>query len=219
MRNLSKTQRTRKQNGVALFVVMMFVIILSGMAAFSVRNATLGEKLARNQLDRSIAVQAAEAALRDAERDLFLRVKPAAALCDRIARLERPASTTTFIPKGNWSSTCTAGQCMFDSSAYTLGAAPWRPSDPTSNVPSVNIWNNDSTTKSGAQCNFTGGVPLGKFTGAAPFLGVAKQPEYLMEYFQVGRSNIVRVTARGFGADPNTEVVLQSEVRVFVEIG
>ena len=53
-------------------------------------------------------------------------------------------------------------------------------------------------------------MPLGTFTGTPGVTGVSRQPEYLIEYMQRGDDIYFRNTARGWGLDPNTEVVLQS---------
>ena len=52
-------------------VLLLLMLVLVG-AAVGIRKATLAEGLSRNQIDVEIARQAAEAALRDAERDLRL---------------------------------------------------------------------------------------------------------------------------------------------------
>jgi Tfp pilus assembly protein PilX len=46
---------------------------------------------------------------------------------------------------------------------------------------------------------------------------VARQPEYLIEYLAAGNDKVMRITARGFGADINTEVVMQSYFRPYMK--
>lgn len=72
--------------GIALPVVLMFLLIITISAVYSIRRSTLAEGITRNQLDYEVARQSAEAALRDAERDLFASytVKPTAALLSLI---------------------------------------------------------------------------------------------------------------------------------------
>ncbi|OYU45565.1 MAG: pilus assembly protein PilX, partial [Burkholderiales bacterium PBB4] len=63
---------------------------------------------------------------------------------------------------------------------------------------------------------FTGGVPIGTYTGREAIMGVAVQPEYLIEFFRRVSSvtyqptNYYRITARGFGYRQRTQVVLQT---------
>jgi len=59
-----------RQRGTALVVAMLFLAILGILGATTMTNTTLEERMAGNARDRDIALQAAEAALRDAERDL-----------------------------------------------------------------------------------------------------------------------------------------------------
>lgn len=213
---------TRSQRGVAMVVVLIFMLALTIIAAFSARNASVGEKMARNQLDYQLARQAAEAALRDAERDLLLTTgdKKDDALCERGAT--RPVSEAPWA----FSDTCKAGQCNFPTSRYananystataTSGTGePWWPES------KGGLWNNEFDEKPSPEAGdvncdtFTGGVTLGTYTGAAPLAGVSRQPEYLIEAFQRGSTLYFRITSRGFGYSPSTQVVMQSYFKPF----
>jgi type IV pilus assembly protein PilX len=210
------SRRTR-QSGVALVVVLMFLLVITGLALFSARYATMGEGIARNQLDSERARQAAESALRDAERDLLLAdgVVPTGALC------ERKAVRPVFTNFSAFSATCPAGQCAMLDSIYTesnfdTGANP----EPWWTSGSGGLWNNTFANKprgSSASCTFDGGVPIGTFTGAAAIAGVAQQPEYLIELVRRGSGRLVffRITARGFGVSDRTQVVLQTYFQPF----
>jgi type IV pilus assembly protein PilX len=196
-------------HGIALPVVLMFLLIITISAVYSIRRSTLAEGVTRNQLDYEVARQSAEAALRDAERDLFssLTSKPASALCDRSAA--RPLRDK-LVP-GLWDSTCPTGQCRVSpdylaSSNYATvtNPQPWWPASKSG------LWGNNQNLST---CSFSGGVPIGTFTGTPQISGVARQPEYLIEWIDRESDPVMRVTARGFGADVNTEVVLQSYVR------
>ncbi|OAK62317.1 hypothetical protein A3K87_01865 [Variovorax paradoxus] len=205
---MNRTRRPAAQRGLALVIVLVFVVILSGVAAFAVRRAMFGEHIARNVLDMEIARQAAEAALRDAERDISLADDVTGAACPRGD--DRPIKSAYSEP--NFGTDCPRGQCRFgeqtpasyyaDSNAKSkTNPEPWWPAD------SGGVgWK--ASPPSG--CAFTGGVPLGTFTGTTGVKGVSRQPEYLIEYMQRGEEIYFRNTARGWGLDPNTEVVLQS---------
>jgi type IV pilus assembly protein PilX len=204
------------QRGVALVVVLLFLLALTGLAVFSARYASLGEGMARNQLDAERARQAAESALRDAERDLMLTsaTLPAGAPCDR-----GPLRPAADYPSA-FAADCPGGQCSavddtysstdWSASTTSTGSVPWWPEAKGGR------WNNKPDTKpskgSAANCSFNGAVPLGTFTGAAAIPGVARQPEYLIEIVSRGSNRLIffRITARGFGASENTQVVLQS---------
>lgn len=203
------------ERGMALVVVLVFTIALTGIALVSARLALGGEGLARNQLDHQVARQAAEAALRDAERDLLLSANGAAtATCPRGA--DRPVQNQ--VPR--FTANCLRGQCSLNESE--VGAVNF--SDATSTTTTGEAWwptrkggrwNDTASTKpsagsDGSCATFTGAVPLGTFTGTRAIPAVAQQPEYLLEPLRRGSQLLFRITARGFGYRAGTEVVLQS---------
>jgi type IV pilus assembly protein PilX len=224
---LRASNPTAKARGVALITVMLFLIALTGLAVWTARQSLIGESMARNQLDRAAATQAAEAALRDAERDLTtltstIRDK---ASCSRLGR-EGPPTVVEF------SADCTLGYCFKDEANYATSdwsnattvnksvSEPWWPmgkggdwNDTFSDKPNRTAAALDTT-----HCNFKGGVPLGTFTGVAPITGVAIQPEYLVELYNMTKispvtkqeEKVYRITARGFGYTQRTQVVLQT---------
>ncbi len=232
----------KSQQGVALVVVLLFLVAVTGISVWTARQSMLAESMARNQIDQEAARQAAEAALRDAERDIdnaaFGR-KMTNASC---ARNSSPTDDEG-INIAEFSTTCTRGLCLKDDTSYkdtnwktasTSNATVAEPWWPTSKG---GLWNDDEDTKPGRvpvdsnNCDtFTGGVPLGTFTGVPPISGVAKQPEYLIEVFlrkhvrmnvdeaqvtSMGEnanqwSTMYRITARGFGYSTRTQVVLQT---------
>ncbi len=232
----------KSQQGVALVVVLLFLVAVTGISVWTARQSMLAESMARNQIDQEAARQAAEAALRDAERDIdnaAFGTKMTNASC---ARNSSPTDDEG-INIAEFSTTCTRGLCLKDDTSYkdtnwktasTSNATVAEPWWPTSKG---GLWNDDEDTKPGRvpvdsnNCDtFTGGVPLGTFTGVPPISGVAKQPEYLIEVFlrkhvrmnvdeaqvtSMGEnanqwSTMYRITARGFGYSTRTQVVLQT---------
>lgn len=233
-------RRASAQRGVALVVVLVLLIAISGIAVWSVRRSLTGEGLARNQIDQQAARQAAESALRDAERDIMntsVALLPNAS-CTRGKEQFDASMFTASCDKGlclkadteyaevNWSAATAANK---------TGAEPWWP------VGKGGLWSSGTddgadkpdrtaTSVDTGHCNFAGGVPAGTFTGVAPIDGVARQPEYLIEIFRrknvrinrpepqvvsTGESanqwaTMYRITARGFGYSEKTQVVLQT---------
>ncbi|RJX33296.1 MAG: hypothetical protein C4516_02575 [Oxalobacter sp.] len=61
----------RFQNGSVLITGLIFLMILTMIALSSLSGGTMEEKLAANDRDRQVALQAAEAILREAETSLF----------------------------------------------------------------------------------------------------------------------------------------------------
>ncbi len=210
MTSSSAHRGSRGITGIALPVVLMFLLVITIAAVFGIRRSTLGEGITRNQLDYEIARQSAEAALRDAERDLFssYSAMPANARCDRTG--SRPLKDK-LVP-GLWESTCPKGQCRVSPDylaasnyATMANAQAWWP------TAKGGLWGDNSGV---LNCStFSGGVPIGTFTGTPNIGGVARQPEYLIEWIDRESDAVMRITARGFGTDINTEVVLQSYVR------
>lgn len=197
---------TRPAQGMALLVVLMFLLVTTGITLYSARSAITGESASRNQMSNELAKQAAEAALRDAERDLFLTANVATACQRNDFGLDRFTSQ-------HFTANCFLGQCQ---PLPPTTAREWiTPPDPAKAEPwwpasRGGLWNDNKTALQVSSCNFAGGVPLGTFTKAPPLVGVALQPEYLIELMQRGDTRYFRITARGFGLTTDTQVVLQS---------
>jgi len=217
------------QRGLALVMVLLFLVAITGLTVWAARQAMLGEGMSRNQQDLEVARQAAESALRDAERDL----KNVSPMVD--STHTNSCTRGGVILPAKFDTSCTGGLCYrvdadYGSSQWDSAAAgsivnsePWWPvgkgglwkdvNDPSSSTNTKPVRVPPATDSS--KCNFTGGVPLGTFTGAPSIRGVAAQPEYLIEYFRrsvPGRKElpVYRITSRGFGYNLRTQVVLQS---------
>ena len=219
------SRRKGSQQGMAMVVVLVFLLALTAISLYGARQALFGEKMARNALDAQVAQQAAEAALRDAEADLFMAegTSPNGAFCLRDG--QRPIKDKIGLIVAG--SSCLSGICRLQDAQYAaLDASKAKAATSAAEAPtgapwwSVEMggrWNNDLSTKpksAGDQCGtFTGGVPLGTFTGTPPIPGIARQPEYLIEYMGIRNANVLfRVTARGFGYDAATQAMVQSYV-------
>lgn len=66
----------RRQQGMSLVIALIFLIVLTILGLVSIRSSTLQERMAGNDRDRALAFEAAEAALRDAERDVLANLTP-----------------------------------------------------------------------------------------------------------------------------------------------
>jgi type IV pilus assembly protein PilX len=210
-----------QQRGVTLVVVLLFMLALTALVLFSARSALMGESLARNQLDERQAREAAESALRDAEQDIFWPDSTQAAGADCGRGEARP-----LVGKdGHFTPDCRAGQCTYTNQDARLGMNYSKASAGTKAQSEVwwpiskgGRWNEKATDSppKGNCSTFTGGVPLGTFTGQPALKGVSRQPEYLIELVRKNKESYAfyRVTARGFGVREGTEIVLQSYVKV-----
>ncbi len=186
-----------RQRGATLFLMLCIVVMLMLMGLSAVRTALNAERSARGDRDRHMALQSAEAALEDAERDIEGGSNPASAR----AALFGPGSSEGFAPGcGGGAGNPALGLCM---------------RMPVTDTP---LWQRVDLAGAGGPS-----VQLGQFTGASmPHGGgalPARLPRYvieLMPFAMAGHDaskragNFYRITAIGFGARDTTCVVLQS---------
>lgn len=198
--------------GIALPVVLVTLVVtllLALSAAIVVRDS---ERAARGDRDRTIAMEAAEAALRDAERDIE---GEGARLASR--NVAFASAGTHGFPAG-----C-GGEGGGDASPN-----PWRGLCAAADVPAWITADLDAPESGAARM-----VPFGHYTGAQMPTGgplPLRLPRYLIEALpdrRPGRtadqltdpsqgtekSVLYRITAIGFGSRDTTRVVLQTVYR------
>lgn len=206
----SHVRRYCRQSGASLIIslLMLMAVMLLGLSAAQI--ALSSEKASRNDRDRQVAFQAAEATLIDAEIDI--QNSPDAGLSrsqlfSKDSALGFPAETDLD---------CGAGLTN-----QGLGLCSRRPAGMTPAWQTVNFSNVD--------VNSTQSVPYGTFTGQLFTVGSSsggggasiRTPRYvieLMNYTEPGASAekvsfIYRITAIGYGVRDSTQVVLQSFYR------
>jgi type IV pilus assembly protein PilX len=174
----------RTQRGTALVVALLFLVLLSLLGMSSMSATTLEEKMSTNSQDQNAAMQAAEAALRDAQADL-----------------QNTNTTNRVVAVTNFNATCSQALCA--ECAQSLCTQP---------APAANALNNPLAS-----------AFLGQFTGlvTGAFSTLAQQPRYVIELLtalppqtptppagQAVRN--FRITAKGYGHNANTVVVLQT---------
>ena len=210
-------QRAARTQGFVLMTSLMFILVLTMLGLAAMQGSTLQERMAGNQRDRSIALQAAELALRDAERDLGSLKADGMSPCLGGAAGCRSATarpTDASLRRGfwvmgtfildTWTADCLAGQCW--SLDRTAATAP--------------VWD-DTQANWSPQSGSSGTLPTiayGTYTGATAIPDVAAQPRYILEAFPAandvygtGSQGLVfRITVRAVGQNPNTVVMLQS---------
>ena len=174
------------QLGISLVIVMIFLVILSGLAVIVMQGSTFSARIAANEADRTLAFQAAEAALRDAENDINGTKFDASTPCDATPSTCR----AELIYWGDgFDTACNLGRCI--------------PNATSPNWEDASIWTSTSVKS----------VVYGSYTGAAALPVVNRQPRYILEYFKQGDYAVYRVTAVGFGANDSTRAILQSAVK------
>lgn len=198
--------KLRQQQGASLVVslLMLVAVLLLGISAAQI--ALQGEKSSRNDRDRQIAFQAAEAAVMDAEMDIEGRGLPDTTKSRSALFSENPVLANFPPGCGAGESNTNLGLCA----TASPGAQPvWLLVDFTDA--------DSSTTKT---------VPFGKFTGQILQTGKgslpSKPPRYIIEainYRAAGEDVSVqgtyfyRITVMGFGARETTQAVLQTFYR------
>ncbi len=194
----------RQRGTLVVSLLMLMAILMIGIAGAQV--ALQGSKSSRNDRDRQIAFQAAEAALTDAEMDI--EASPDATK----ARSHVFAKDSTRGFPGEGEQACNSG-----SRNLYLGLCRRALSGATPVWQTVDFTDSDSSTMSS--------VPYGTFTGQRFQVGKgtlpARLPRYIIELFVYSmpgeRADVVsyfyRVTAVGFGTRESTQVALQTFYR------
>lgn len=201
-RSIAPSFRCGRSGGFSLIVVLLLLVVVTVLGVGAAQLSLVNERSARNDRDNEIALQAAEAALVDAELDI-LGPNPNAAsrLC-----LFNNKDVAPFVE--GCGSNANLGLCASNAPGTTPA---WMKADLS-----------PSSTTSVAYGTFTGQkYVVGK--GATP----AALPRYIVEVirnnggWQVNRlenagsgnaTNIFRVTAVGFGVDADTQVALQTNL-------
>ena len=185
-----------RQRGAALLMALCVMLVLLLLGVATVRSALGAEKSARGERDRQIALQAAEAALADAERDIEGGNAPASERAGLFAH----DSGAGFVD-GCGNGAANLGLCR----RVAGSAAP--------------AWQRAHL----ADANDRHVIEFGRFTGAMLPFGrgtlPSRAPRYVIELMPYARAgedagrrtgNVYRITAMGFGASDTTRVVLQS---------
>jgi type IV pilus assembly protein PilX len=82
---------SRRQRGAVLVVSLIFLVVMTMLILASIRGTVMQERMVSNLYDRSLAFQAAEAALREGERWVLENPpNPPAGACDAAGSCGRP---------------------------------------------------------------------------------------------------------------------------------
>ena len=176
------TRFVNRQHGVALITGLIFLVVLTLISVTAARMSSLEERMSGNMRDRSLAMQAAEMALRDAERD----IRGGAG----ITRVPAISGLTNFV------SACTAGLC-YNGPAGNADGANWI---------TTPVWSVVSMTAapSVAYGTNTGAIGNAVLSAQPRYIieGIEKNGSGTTVYYY-------RITVRAQGANANTVVWLQ----------
>lgn len=192
-----KKSNQRPQHGASLIIVMLILVVVSLLGVGGAQIAIMSERGARNDRDQQVAWQAAEAALIDAEFDLF----DTTAGGNRKALFDGKNQSQFLINCG------TSGQSQGLCAVNTSGHQAWL------DVDFLDITASAPTTRFG---QFTGRTFAAGGVGIQP----AREPRYVIEMIldpvspPSDPSYLYRVTAMGFGPRVDIQAVLQILYRV-----
>lgn len=116
--DMYKAASIRNQHGVSLLIVMILLLVMSVLGIAILRSSAMQERMSANLRDRSLAFQAAEAALREAQ-DTVLGAAPVAG-DPNITWDNWVATTQTCNARG----LCPTGAAARWTAGPTLGSSP-----------------------------------------------------------------------------------------------
>lgn len=174
------------QRGSALFIVLMVMIVVAFLVVTAAQSYNTEQRISANESDRKLALSLAEAALREGE--------------FQVLDLEYAADSKVTFSENCEKGLCTAVNVRTNDNGVVQGK------------PTVEAVKRSCPAKSGKNstglCIDNQGVEYKKGTG-----NVSKMPRYIIEYLGVKNGqNVYRVTAKAWGKNANTVVVLQSYV-------
>lgn len=178
------------QRGFALFIVLMVMIVVAFLVVTAAQSYNTEQRISANESDRKLALSLAEAALREGE--------------FQVLDLEYDTDS-----KVTFSENCEKGLCT----AVNVRTNNNGNEEAFDNIvvqgkPTVEAVKRPCTAKSTGLCIDNKGMVYGKGTQS-----VSKPPRYIIEYLGVKNGeNVYRVTAKAWGKNANTVVVLQSYV-------
>lgn len=181
------------QRGSALFIVLMVMIVVAFLVVTAAQSYNTEQRISANESDRKLALSLAEAALREGE--------------FQVLDLEYTADN-----KVTFSENCEKGLCTAVNVRTNNANEEFFGNIVVQGTPTVEAVKRSCPAKSGKNstglCIDNQGVEYKKGTAS-----VSKMPRYIIEYLGVKNGqNVYRVTAKAWGKNANTVVVLQSYV-------
>jgi type IV pilus assembly protein PilX len=194
-------RQAARQRGASLAMVLIVMTVVSLLGVAGIQIAAMSERGARNDRDQQLAWQSAEAALMDAEFDIFGPV-----VSSTRRSLFGPHPDLTAFAPGCGTSTTNAGLCAL----VTSGKPAWMTVDFTA-------------TGSAAPTTAFGTYTARSFQAGGAGVQPAKAPRYVVEAIRDPNDRdlsstdpkfIYRVTAMGFGPRADIQAVLQMYYRI-----
>lgn len=172
-----------RERGLALAIALVLLVAITMLGLFSSQGAMLGERIAGNERDRVIALQAAEAALNDAQATIQLKLGVNGEQC---AVLFKPDCTDGF---------CSTSGVLPTDEVWRAQAAKAQPYGTYTTRPALRI----NGKAPSAQPRFL----IEHFERDAQVRGIRPAGGET-------RRSLFRVYAWGFGMNPKTQVTLEA---------
>lgn len=177
------------QRGFALFIVLMVMIVVAFLVVTAAQSYNTEQRISANESDRKLALSLAEAALREGEL--------------QVLDLEYDTDSKVTFSENCEKSLCTAVSVRTNNN----GNEEAFDNIVVQGKPTVEAVKRFCPANSTYLCIDKKGMKYKKGTS------VSKPPRYIIEYLGVKNGeNVYRVTAKAWGKNANTVVVLQSYV-------
>lgn len=178
------------QRGFALFIVLMVMIVVAFLVVTAAQSYNTEQRISANESDRKLALSLAEAALREGEL--------------QVLDLEYDTDSNVTFSENCEKSLCTAVSVRTNNN----GNEEAFDNIVVQGKPTVEAVKRFCPANSTDLCIDKKGMKYKKGTRS-----VSKPPRYIIEYLGVKNGeNVYRVTAKAWGKNANTVVVLQSYV-------
>ncbi|HFB2839341.1 TPA: PilX N-terminal domain-containing pilus assembly protein [Neisseria gonorrhoeae] len=186
------------QRGSALFIVLMVMIVVAFLVVTAAQSYNTEQRISANESDRKLALSLAEAALREGEFQVLDLEYAADSKVTFSENCENGLCTAVNVRTNNNGSEEAFGNIVVKGNPAVEAVKRSCPANSAKN----------STKNSTGLCIDNKGMEYKKGTGS-----VSKMPRYIIEYLGVKNGqNVYRVTAKAWGKNANTVVVLQSYV-------
>jgi type IV pilus assembly protein PilX len=196
-----------RQKGAVLIVALLFLVILTILGLTAMQGTTMEERMSGNSRDINVALQAAEAALRDARRDI-----------NRLPISGAARASHVFGDAAGTLGTCNIG----DGRGLCRPLAPvYAGNSSDAIMPAPLVIDAQPANAVATYGDFTGAPLLRATVQGTRNRLLARQPQYLIELFclptravdSMGTQGVYckfyRITAQGYGVNPNSRVTLQ----------
>ena len=185
-----------RQQGYALFIVLMMMVVIALLVVTATQSYNTEQRISTNDADRKLATTLAEAALREGENQIF----------------DIEGKKTTFT-KDCKNGLCSTPEVIYDGNFEK----------PENDKPEGDAWNrilpeciekdekDEKKKKKPQKCIDVNGKKYSLGENSS----IKKSPRYIIEYLgtnSADKRTIYRVTAKAWGKNDNTQVVLQSYV-------